>query len=1303
MASDLQLALDFVVNDLGSQKFTEIANRAQAAGVDIRKSFDEATKASERHERALGKAAQGVEHLGSTFTEQLGPAGGIVEDLVRNVGSLTGGLEDLIAKTGLSSGALLGLAGGAIVVGGLATALEKAAEQAERVEQAVIKAAAGTKNFESSRRAISERAARDSQVTGIPQEQIAAAAGAALGAFGNQPNALAFLRGPENLAVAQLGQLDDLVSRSIPLFKAYGIAVSDSERIFAELAITARETDEPIAQLIQTMAEGAPIAKRLGLSFEDSLSLLGAAGKGGAEPDEVRQALQRLLLVISDSGNAAHKRLQALGVNFQQDLGGIIESINSTIDANGGGKLFEELFPAGRGQSAISSLLKSSRADITNLKLDFVGALKDIRDLAAQVGNEPGSQLSLTGERLRNSIIAAGQAAQDVKAKIFGSKFELPVDISLPDSIAELVTKIRSEVSAGNLEAARADSAELHDLGAKAGQAYSEAFAAARDQQLQKDLGPYAKASALPDAPDWLKRLRQGSLDKFKPGLDEKGFIDQTQRAIELVDDLVSRAAVTVPVTVQAPKDLPAQVDLLQSDIERAVRSLGLTPIEFQPKVLPPDVEQAQKVLGDINAKLANPDGSKKSTESLLDFDKQRARDAVQTILTYYQQVVTAQRISLGIDAQTGGALDKQVAQHQAVLQSIRDALIQLRLQPDQIDKVAAKLPGLAADFERIEQSTTRQAALGFQASSLAAREKALTTARDLARVQGDVAAADDLDRQIIETKAREQRTAILQQQTADEIQAGNDTDHLRRIQERTNAQLQEVNAAEKLASINAERGIDNRNLAVSVAVSNLQKELLTGLDSEVAGIESTIAARRRAVIEAKNGTKEEADQLGVLDQIHDKLIDIAERNADLSQVDAISNILSNISNSYAAQVDAIDLTRAAERQRFDQALHDANTEIGLRKQLLAAFDDETEAKKRSAAIGFAGRSAADIAHEKLLTDAYDQARQGAEALGLTRQETLQAEVDAVSRATDSTRAWRDGWTGGIEDALRQMDKFNTAVQAGGELANGFRDSIVNALGEIGQKGKNPFKDFLISNLQGIEHAAATTFANAATRGLGGLLGFNVPNHVDPLSASSVTLASAGSQLIVAASELQAAAFTLGSGASGGFVSSFFRAGVSGGLSGVLPGGVDVANLGPSFGSGGIFNGIPMWARGASPKANRVGGVYGSRTLIEVAEIPGAQEAVIPLAGGKVPVELRDGGAGRARQRVADSTPNRVVNVEGHTITVNMGGIQITGGPTGDPEKMLREIESRVRKGIWSALESGSDRRGVEAVRGVAR
>lgn len=114
---------------------------------------------------------------------------------------------------------------------------------------------------------------------------------------------------------------------------------------------------------------------------------------------------------------------------------------------------------------------------------------------------------------------------------------------------------------------------------------------------------------------------------------------------------------------------------------------------------------------------------------------------------------------------------------------------------------------------------------------------------------------------------------------------------------------------------------------------------------------------------------------------------------------------------------------------------------------------------------------------------------------------------------------------------------------------------------------------------------------------------------------------------------------TAGALVSGGNVFASLLGGVANSLGSALSGFLS-SGISASFAEGGRFQGRSM--RTLSPLANRLGGKYTNRTLIEVAEIPGLEEAVIPLKGGAIPVEVK-GGKRRQDPRLANGPFDELV------------------------------------------------------------
>lgn len=1422
---DIKLIITVDAEDLLTEKLRKLNAEAQKQGEGVGKALGQAAQGGEKFERAMSGVSGSLKQVGTASGPAFDPVVKGLEESAQAASGLSNLLGSLGSSALSSATALVGIGLGAAAISSVFSALESAADEAERLDRGLLGAAGRAKDYAATKLALQRGSHSLSNESGLPQQQVVAAASAARDAFpGPDEKVLRFLVGPELAAIADpLNRIDELTRKAIPLFRAFNLDMEDSERIFGKLSVAANRGHMQLAEVISTMTEAAPVANRMGTAFDDALAAVSAAGEAGADPEKARSGLQRLLVIIQDEGNKAHQRLAALGVDFDQSLGQIFDSINRVASENGGSKLFASLFPSAEEQKSINSILLASSRSITDTKVALVAdAAKEMRAAAQKVGDEPGAQIARTGVQFQNALTEVGRGWDELRAFFAGTPLEFPIEVALPENVSALLKQVSEQVRDGNIEGARASFGELKALGEQAGKLYGDSSTEAVRKIQEQRAGAINSTLAKTREPG--ERVRFVSPEDIKvpqvPGLDQKAFASQAREAVVLAQSILDDANLQAHFGVAPSTALPAVLDKLQSDIERAFRGIDLAPLEFRSKVLPPDVAAAQKVLDDFEQGLKRPDGTKSSTDSADDKDKAKAREAVQTILAYYQSVVQLQRLSLGIDSQTAGALDKQHAQHQAVLQAVTDQLTELRLQPDQIEKIRAKLPALRAEFERLEGVGLQQAGLDISAKSLASREKSLTTARDLARAAGDVASADDLDRQIVASKAEAQRNAVEQQRIAAENQFQGDAATLASIGRIVDGQLEQIDNAEKLAGLTLTRASAERDLANSTRLSGVSDQLLQGLDRELASIrrnrlEREKTDRRDRITGSFQISDSDFDKvIAFYDQIAQRDTALAQRNAIVGQVDAISNALGGITDSYTAQIAAIELTRGAERLRLQEALRASAAEENTIRGTLLLFDQLTEAKREQAAISFAGQTAASIVEEKLLADAYTEATAAAKLFGETRAQALQREVDLVSQAKNSNAAYFLGIQAGAEDAVRSLNLLDAGVAGGHDLIIGFRDSVVDAFEGIGQSGHNFLQDFAVANLKNIQKQAATFTADTITLAL-----FPPkPNEVkqSPLDKAAAKLFDSGDQMLRAALMWQDIAFKLSGGTLPLVPNSPLGPGGQGptlngpdfnltppgqdaagqaaaAATGIEHAGAQVGQAGDAFsqaataagrtfggtviGAGNTFAstlGSFLGSLGQSAGAglsNALSGLFsgggGLDGILGDAGVGGLSDIVGTVGGstGGVVYGFANGGIGRNGRKVTDPrdtipamlrkdeyvltpeavsalggvgylddvsngrtrpggalqfrgapagyrNPGRDSAREGATAApvtyapnINLGGItmHVTGEAANDPELLARKVGEHVKRQVAAALESGSDRRLIEAVRGAGR
>lgn len=248
-----------------------------------------------------------------------------------------------------------------------------------------------------------------------------------------------------------------------------------------------------------------------------------------------------------------------------------------------------------------------------------------------------------------------------------------------------------------------------------------------------------------------------------------------------------------------------------------------------------------------------------------------------------------------------------------------------------------------------------------------------------------------------------------------------------------------------------------------------------------------------------------------------------------------------------------------------------------------------------------------------------------------------------------------------------------------------------------------------------------------AGNAIGGFVGPQLPSG-DVLD-SPYTALPEGLDFTQAGEEFSA---TIGTGAdraaqaivSGGDVFGAGLQGLIGGIGNALSGILNsvVGGISGSFAEGGIVQGS---LKPYTPHRAQYGRVVRQRTLIEVAENPGLEEAIIPLRGGAVPVQIsrkeapnreRDydreatmelvqsmRGRAVAQEREARADRSRGSNapnitVQGSTVTLQM---TFQGGASGDRGEDLLRAMPEIEKRLTSAIEQGTNRRLINAVRGA--
>lgn len=386
----------------------------------------------------------------------------------------------------------------------------------------------------------------------------------------------------------------------------------------------------------------------------------------------------------------------------------------------------------------------------------------------------------------------------------------------------------------------------------------------------------------------------------------------------------------------------------------------------------------------------------------------------------------------------------------------------------------------------------------------------------------------------------------------------------------------------------------------------------------------------------------------------------------------------------------------AAIRKAQDEAKTDKEKAARL-GNLILLLDGEA-ARQKDAAQG-----ASDIQYLRMEAELVSRIAEssGERLLALERVRVLERE----SMVDEARKLGRS------EEEIRMLeDLFDKESQRLGEsVAGGFREGMKKALKiyaddaqrmlEVGEsmirsfhdEGSRSLSDVLKGNLSGGD----------ALRQFGqGILG----NAID--QSSSRIFDSLTTSIFGAGEDIQSA----GQGAAGdvrgaGGLLTGALTGISTGLSSLLQsifGGVSSSFIGPvAQAQGGVWNGVLLPTRAAG------GGVFGRRTLLEVAEVAGRQEAVVPMsrggitadmtsrgprvrvAGADIPLSFRGGGMGGGNMTTIHVSPE--IHIHAHS------------PDPGAASALVMSQMPQIEKAITSALVRGSNRALRDAVQGAAR
>lgn len=168
------------------------------------------------------------------------------------------------------------------------------------------------------------------------------------------------------------------------VFNNFNISAEDQGTKLDELFRVYQETGIPVAQLTSSMSTLGPIARQLGLSFEDTASLIGLLNEAGLDGGAVQLAFAKIMKKAADEGIDA-------STAFEQVFGGIRDG---TIDSAQAIEIF------GTRGARLFDLIKSGTLDYAAFSAQISAGGDTLAQAGADVTTWQG-QLKILGNQLK--------------------------------------------------------------------------------------------------------------------------------------------------------------------------------------------------------------------------------------------------------------------------------------------------------------------------------------------------------------------------------------------------------------------------------------------------------------------------------------------------------------------------------------------------------------------------------------------------------------------------------------------------------------------------------------------------------------------------------------------------------------------------------------------------------------------------------------------------------------------------------------------------------------------------------------
>lgn len=272
------------------------------------------------------------------------------------------------------------------------------------------------------------------------------------------------------IAQIDVGQASQIVAQNL---QAFNLPASDAQKIVDQLTEASHGAAGGLGTMSATLAQLAPDAKALGLSFSDTVSVLGVLNDKGVDAEKAVRGLRTVFQELQNPASNLRQELFALG-DGTGNFSTAITALNSGTP---------------RAQQALLSLSGSARTLVQTLGEAGPGAISAFNARLQETGGLADRVAKTLDDNLRGASQRFGFAIESI-----GEKLAKPVLAPFADELEKLAGELNKF----------ADSSDF--------------------TEIQAQIGEMARSAA-------------AALDKFVHGIDWKTFLSDAKGALAGVVD----------------------------------------------------------------------------------------------------------------------------------------------------------------------------------------------------------------------------------------------------------------------------------------------------------------------------------------------------------------------------------------------------------------------------------------------------------------------------------------------------------------------------------------------------------------------------------------------------------------------------------------------------------------------------------------------------------------------------------------------------------------------------------------------